>query len=151
MAHHRDLLVVHPLRRQTQSVILDTDPETFVVSHTFDLGHVTFAEAKVTVLQINPDGETFGTTPDVNLVVDVRSIETSRDGLSWSYLRVADYWFHDQVPPVIAEGQVSFEGTFIVARYLRYFEARIAVLGDISTYAGANHPTAQVQIDVSYI
>lgn len=127
----------------TRSVTITTDPNTFSAFSSFNLGHPATIYAKVTLLGVVPDGETFGAAGG-NLYALV-SFPISGDGLdvvvggSALVIRanalLAANNYRDYV--VLVPG-------FVTVRIEIYHQGG-------GLYAGANHPTVTARIELTYV
>jgi len=131
----------------------------YSTSHTFDLGsegpHP--VQLTLTALALTGDGETFGNAPGT-LYVGPNSttsfLETSADGLVFGKENETAIG-----PQAAGDGSATFEiqssgvttkAVGVVGRYLKVPMAIVSNnTGDV--YAGANHPSAQVRIDLRYL
>lgn len=141
----------HTHAASTQTATVTTNANTFVASHVFDLG-MTVANVLVTytLLAVTLDGEVFDVTTDSGgLSVSIDELHVSFDGLT-------DDGFHSGVfertyPNMATVGQTSYQ-LLLVPRYITPSVRLQHAVPDMGQqdYAGPNHPTAQVRIDVEY-
>jgi hypothetical protein len=128
-----------------QTATVTTDPDTFVVSHTFDLAHPTVFFATATVTVLTADGETFGSGSG-QIAVDMFSVSQSADNVNFRTIAPAD-WYHDDLGLTV--DQVAFDLTGITGRYVSFDNIRIIDPVSFDVYAGVNHPSASVRLDIT--
>lgn len=143
-----------PGSASTQTATVTTDPNDFWVIAPFDLGHCTALQVTATAVELTPDGETFGMNlGDIAAFVEFGYLGTvpgivgrSADQITW--IGVGLSWlFGAQEFTVVGDYQLYLG---LTVRYLR-IGAYIADYDSGLIYAGANHPTAQLRIDLEYV
>jgi hypothetical protein len=128
----------------TQTATLTTDPNTFVATHVFDLGHATVVYSHATLLSYDADGETWGGSPG-QILIAITDIFQSRDGSTFSPLPGGGLLSFTPGPSGFA-----FELLNIVPRYLKIDSLAIVDGSSYDVYAGTHHPGATVQFDIEY-
>jgi hypothetical protein len=133
----------------TQTATVTTDANTFEVTWSFDLGHVTVAYVSVTLLAVNPDTETWGPAGG-QIAADLERIEQSADGITWQAVPAVG-WSHDV--PYDGSQSLPFLGWDVASPVARHIRGlfHVADGSSLSTYAGSHHPTAQARIDLTYL
>ena len=129
----------------SQTATVTTDPDTFEVSQTFDLAGPTVYFWVATLLALDLDGETLG-IEEGQFGADILRTEVSADGADWKTSDTT-WWFHDTIGGL---DDFAMAGTWFTPRYLRVTSVRIAQAFNGEIYAGANHPSATVRLDVTY-
>ena len=120
-----------------------TDPNTFDLIETFDVGAAGLVVLAMTVVALDGDGETFGS--GLGEIGAAFAPESSPDGLVWtSVVGIVISSDLDNNGTAITVGQFysAMYGTFLKGRGL----ANI-VNSDGTPYGGVNHPTATVRFD----
>jgi len=134
------LALCDPQRVQTRTVEMTTG-DGFEAWQVFDLGGATVYYVRITVLDFDADGEPIG-AGDGEVGADFGMLH-SRDGIVWT---TGNEWAYVQR---VASGVV---GDYLDAfgHTTRYIKVGlfVGVVGD--TYAGVNHPSAHVQVDLEY-
>jgi hypothetical protein len=126
----------------TQTQTATTDPDSYDVAFVFDLGHATVVTVTATLTATVDDGETFGAgAGELGLAA---FLETSPDGVTFYTLGSSQVFQQQQLVATIDQPTVI--GVTATARYLRVSPS--INTSDYNPYAGPNHPTATVQVDV---
>jgi hypothetical protein len=128
---------------QTATATVTTDPDTFVVSQDFDCGRPTLVAIAFTATAFDADGETW----DVTIAADVKSLEYSVDGITWLL-----HTYQTLAPDTPGgPGTFTFGGLMPTPRYIRIDRVRIIDPSTFDVYAGPNHPSVTVRIDLEYL
>jgi hypothetical protein len=139
----------------------------YVTSHTFDLGSAGPHPVLITLtgLTLTGDGETFGNAPGTLYVGPTSAdpvqpgphtdVDISADGVVFGKafeIAVGPQTAGDGVSPTL-EIQTTSVQAGAVCTSGRYLKVPIAIVENSTgaVYAGANHPSAQIRIDLRYL
>jgi hypothetical protein len=127
----------------TATATVTTDPDTFLASHVFDLGRSVGASyLTVTLLSFDADGETID--PETGIVA-LFAVDWNTDA-GFTAPTTGPMNAGNEIVDV---GDADYLGA-VIPRYLRV-SASILDKNTGDLYAGANHPTAQLRLDVDYL
>lgn len=136
----------------TQTLTIDTDPDTFTGEVIVDLGHPTVVGAVFSFVSSVPDGETFGVGSG-DLVVFVDSpITSSLDGIAFTTVAYTGGFAPDPGFGVYTATPGPGHEMWNGMACQRYLKLRVALQDDQGNpYVGANHPTAHLSVTVTYL
>jgi hypothetical protein len=137
---------------QTLTVTVTTDSVTFEGSHVFDLDPLEFANVylTLTVLALDGDGETWGLDPGeiyVRVPIDTDLSQISPDGITYHDWETVMWGGNSSRALTTVSQQEWILGLSVRFMLQGFF---IADSDDATKYAGANNPTATIQMDLTY-
>ena len=130
-----------------QTATVTTSPTTFVVEHVFDLSRVSAVLLVTTITALVPDGEVFDNTHLglTNQGLDgLGPMYDSLDGVAYVALGSSSA----ELSHAFTVGSVGY-ASIVSARFIKAAVTIVEANG--FAYAGANHPTATVRFDVSFV
>jgi hypothetical protein len=124
-----------------------TDPNTFEVIETFEVGVPGLVVLTMTVLALDGDGETWGDgVGEIGVFLDTK---ISVDGITWTGGQALVY---DRDLDIGGQASVVGQHSSSIYATFRYGQGIASVYNfDSTPYVGANHPTAEVQFDYSVL